>query len=35
VARVWEAMGQIADFPALESLPEARERFTHFEPIEI
>ena len=33
VAKVWEAMGEIADFPALESLAEARERFSHFEPV--
>jgi len=33
VARVWEAMGQIADFPALDSLEEAKQRFSHFEPI--
>lgn len=32
VARVWEAMGQIADFPVLEALPEAKEPFCHFEP---
>jgi hypothetical protein len=35
VARVWEAMGQIADFPVLESLPEAKEPFSHFEPISL
>lgn len=33
VARVWEAMGQIAGFPGLESLEEAKERFSHFEPV--
>lgn len=33
VARVWEAMDQVAEFPALESLEEAKERFSHFEPI--
>jgi hypothetical protein len=33
VARVWEAMAQVAEFPALESLEEAKERFSHFEPI--
>jgi hypothetical protein len=33
VAKVWEAMGEIADFPALESLAEAKERFSHFEPV--
>jgi hypothetical protein len=35
VAKVWEAMGEIADFPALDSLQEAKERFSHFEPIAI
>jgi hypothetical protein len=35
VAKVWEAMGEIADFPALESLAEAKERFSHFEPVSI
>jgi hypothetical protein len=35
VAKVWEAMGEVADFPALESLEEAKERFSHFEPIAI
>jgi hypothetical protein len=33
VARVWEAMGQIAEFLALGSLEEAKEPFSHFEPI--
>jgi hypothetical protein len=33
VARVWEAMGAVAEFPALESLEEARERFSHFQPV--
>jgi hypothetical protein len=33
VARVWEAMAEIADFPTLDSLTEARERFSHFEPV--
>jgi len=33
VAKVWEAMGEIADFPALDSLVEAKERFSHFKPI--
>ena len=32
VARVWEAMGQVADFPALDSLEEAKQPFSHFEP---
>jgi hypothetical protein len=35
VAKVWEAMGEVADFPALESLEEAKERFSHFEPVTI
>jgi hypothetical protein len=35
VAKVWEAMGAIADYPALESLGEARERFPHFEPVTV
>lgn len=34
VARVWERMGGIADFPALDSLEEATTRFPHFEPME-
>jgi len=33
VAKIWEAMGKIADFPALEALEEAKQRFSHFEPI--
>jgi hypothetical protein len=33
VASVWEAMGAVADFPALDSLAEAKERFSHFEPV--
>ena len=32
VARVWEAMGQIADFLSLDALAEAKEPFCHFEP---
>ena len=32
VARIWEAMGQIADFPGLASLDEAEKQFPHFEP---
>jgi len=35
VAKVWEAMGQVADFPPLSSLAEAGKRFPHFEPIEL
>lgn len=33
VAKVWEAMGAVADFPTLDSLGEAKERFSHFEPV--
>jgi len=33
VAQVWEAMGKIADFPSLDALAEAKERFCHFEPV--
>ncbi len=32
VAKIWEAMGQIADFPGLGSLEEADKQFPHFEP---
>lgn len=34
VARVWEPMGQIADYPALDSLEESKGRFPHFEPVD-
>ncbi|MCO5165235.1 MAG: hypothetical protein M9894_02550 [Planctomycetes bacterium] len=30
VARVWEAMAQVADFVSLGDLPEAGQRFPHF-----
>ena len=33
VARIWEAMEQIADLPSLDSLEEAGRTFPHFEPI--
>jgi len=33
VAKIWEAMGPIATFPALASLEEANGRFPHFEPV--
>jgi hypothetical protein len=33
VAQVWEAMGRVADLPALESLDEVSGQFPHFEPI--
>lgn len=32
VAALWEAMGEVADFPGLADLPEARTRFAHFRP---
>lgn len=35
VAKVWEAMGEIADLPTLDSLEEARARFPHFEPVDL
>jgi quinol monooxygenase YgiN len=35
LAQVWEAMGQIADLPALESLEEIQGSFPHFEPIDL
>ena len=34
VARIWEAMGEIAAFPALSEVPEAGGRFPHFTPID-
>jgi quinol monooxygenase YgiN len=33
LAKVWEGMGKIADFPALESLKESKVRFPHFQPV--
>lgn len=33
VAKVWEAMGLVGDFPALDSLEECKARFPHFEPV--
>jgi hypothetical protein len=33
VAKVWEAMGKIADLPNLDSLEEVKARFPHFEPV--
>jgi hypothetical protein len=33
VAKLWEAMGQVSDFPSIDSLAEAKERFPHFEPV--
>lgn len=35
VARVWEAVGQLADSRSLGALPEAKEPFSHFEPQEL
>lgn len=35
VVSIWEAIAQIADFPALEHLEEAKSRFQHFEPINL
>lgn len=34
VARIWEAMGKVADLPSLDSLEEAKHRFPHFQPID-
>ncbi|MDE0442111.1 MAG: hypothetical protein OXL38_14305 [Gammaproteobacteria bacterium] len=33
VARIWEAMEQVADLPSLDSLKEASRTFPHFEPV--
>ena len=33
LAKIWEAMGKIADLPGLESLDEAKGRFPHFAPV--
>jgi hypothetical protein len=33
VDRIWDAMGKIADFPALESLEEVKGQFPHFQPV--
>jgi len=33
VARIWEAMGKVADTKELASLPEAANQFSHYEPI--
>ena len=35
VAKVWEAMGQIADLPSLDSLEEIKKTFPHFEPVSL
>jgi len=33
VARIWEAMGKIAEFKPLASLPETKTAFSHYEPV--
>jgi quinol monooxygenase YgiN len=33
LAKIWEAMGKIADLPTLETLKESRTRFPHFQPV--
>ena len=33
VARIWEAMGQVCDFGALDSLAESKKPFSHFTPV--
>ena len=35
VAGVWEAMGQVADLPVLNSLEEAKAHFPHFQPVDL
>jgi hypothetical protein len=35
VAKIWEAMGPISDLPALETLEEIKNRFPHFEPVDL
>jgi extradiol dioxygenase family protein len=35
VARVWEAMGAIADFVRLDQLSESHEEFPHFAPVRL
>ena len=35
LAKVWEAMSKVCDFPALESLDEATTRFPNFDPINL
>lgn len=35
IAKIWEAMGQVADFPGLASLEEAGAQFPHFEVIDL
>jgi hypothetical protein len=33
IAQIWEAMGKISDYSALDSLPEAKRPFPHFVPV--
>lgn len=33
VKKIWEAMGEVADFPGLGELEEAKAMFAHFEPV--
>jgi hypothetical protein len=35
VAKVWEGIGAVADIATLGSLPEAGDRFPHFEPVTV
>jgi hypothetical protein len=33
VAKIWEAIGQVADFSTLSELDELKETFPHFQPV--
>lgn len=35
VAAVWEAMGEVCEYPVLTTLEEAEKQFPHFEPVEL
>jgi hypothetical protein len=35
VAKVWEAMGKVADLRTLDSIEETKVRFPHFEPVNL
>ena len=35
IARIWDAMGQIADLTSLDSLAESHQPFSHFEPVSL
>ena len=35
VKKLWDAMGEVAEFPGLIGLDEAKEMFAHFEPVEL